>query len=231
MAPKMKRVKEVGTSGKKDGANNGEAAKKQKTAQERKEKLAALNFLTDRYLVKRDPGDISIDDIARAKNQTVEWNGVRTVPSLDVLRRMKNGNQVLLYQTGKQAGVVGIAEVVKQPYEDASQFDQSSRHWDKKAGEKDRAVWLSVDLKLKDRAEVSLTDLKEHKEGKLADFPLFEHPRLMVMPLTKQQWDNVLSLVPGYMEDDGEEEAEEEHENGDQGHDAEDEESVGEEEG
>lgn len=36
----QKRVEDVGASGKKGGANNGETAKKQKTAQERKEKLA-----------------------------------------------------------------------------------------------------------------------------------------------------------------------------------------------
>lgn len=41
-------------------------------------------------------------------------------------------------------------------------------------------MWLSVDLKLKDQVEVPLTELKEHKEGKLADFPLFEHVRLPV---------------------------------------------------
>lgn len=48
--------------------------------------LQALNFLTDRYLVKRDPADISIDDMARAKNQTVEWNGGRSLGSASAVR-------------------------------------------------------------------------------------------------------------------------------------------------
>jgi len=37
--------------------------------------VQALNFVTPYYLIKKDPADISIDDIERAPSQTLEWNG------------------------------------------------------------------------------------------------------------------------------------------------------------
>lgn len=37
--------------------------------------MQALNFMTPYYIIKKDPADISIDDIERAPSQTLEWNG------------------------------------------------------------------------------------------------------------------------------------------------------------
>ena len=77
------------------------------------------------WLVKSEPGAFSIDDLARSTKKTTSWDGVRNYQARNFMRVMKAGDQVLFYHSNANPpAVVGIAEVVRTAYPDATQFDR-----------------------------------------------------------------------------------------------------------
>ena len=65
------------------------------------------------------------------RNKTTPWDGVRNYQARNFLRAMKVGDQVLFYHSNANPpSVVGIAEVVKGAYPDATQFDKRDTHYD-----------------------------------------------------------------------------------------------------
>src|SRR5919198_6150545 len=73
------------------------------------------------WIVKTEPSTYSYDDLARQK--TAVWDGVKNNLALKHLGQMRPGDRVLVYHTGDEKAVVGIAEVVSQPYPDPKQKD------------------------------------------------------------------------------------------------------------
>ena len=73
------------------------------------------------WIVKTEPSTYSYDDLARQK--TAVWDGVKNNLALKHLRQMKPGDRVLVYHTGDEKAVVGIAEVRSDAYPDPKQQD------------------------------------------------------------------------------------------------------------
>src|SRR2546429_7823755 len=73
------------------------------------------------WIVKTEPSTYSFDDLARQK--TAVWDGVKNNLALKHLRQMKPGDRVLVYHTGDEKAVVGIAEVTSDAYPDPKQKD------------------------------------------------------------------------------------------------------------
>lgn len=63
------------------------------------------------FLAKTEPGEYSIDDLAQAGEDI--WDGVTNPVAVKALRSMEVGDRVLMYHSGKNPGVVGLAEVSK----------------------------------------------------------------------------------------------------------------------
>src|SRR4051812_45236011 len=84
------------------------------------------------WLMKSEPEVFSIDDLARAKNQTTFWDGVRNYQARNLLRdEMRVGDGVLFYHSSADPpAVVGTAKVVRAGVEDPSQYDRKSDHYD-----------------------------------------------------------------------------------------------------
>src|SRR5437879_8437078 len=61
------------------------------------------------WIVKTEPSTYSYDDLERQK--TAVWDGVRNNLALKHLRQMRPGDRVLVYHSGEQKAVVGVAEV------------------------------------------------------------------------------------------------------------------------
>ena len=77
--------------------------------------------------MKSEPDVFSVDDLAASPNRTTSWDGVRNYQARNFMRAMKVGDQVLFYHSNaKPPSVVGIAEVVRTAYPDATQFDPGS---------------------------------------------------------------------------------------------------------
>ncbi|MBM2846729.1 MAG: hypothetical protein HW407_2041 [Bacteroidetes bacterium] len=129
------------------------------------------------WLLKSEPGVYAFADLVRDKKTT--WDGVTNNLALKHIRAMAKGDLAFIYHSGDEKSVVGIAEVVSEPYPDP------------KAGDPKIVV---VDLKAKDALArpVSLADIKAKKE--FADFALVRISRLSVMPVTAAQWKSLLAM-------------------------------------
>ena len=145
------------------------------------------------WLMKSEPDEFSIDDLARKK--TEPWSGVRNYQARNFLREMRKGDGVLFYHSScDEPGVVGIAEVATAAHADPTQFDPKSDYFDAKSA-RDEPRWSLVDVKFKRKLKrvIALNELKSREE--LNGLALIRPGnRLSVLPVSKDQWDFILSL-------------------------------------
>jgi len=145
------------------------------------------------WLMKSEPDEFSIDDLARKK--TEPWSGVRNYQARNFLREMRKGDGVLFYHSScDEPGVVGIAEVATAAHPDPTQFDPKSDYFDAKSA-RDEPRWSLVDVKFKRKLKrvIALNELKSREE--LNGLALIRPGnRLSVLPVSKDQWDFILSL-------------------------------------
>jgi len=130
------------------------------------------------WLLKTEPSDYSHADLSR-DGKTV-WDGVSNNLALKHLRNIKVGDLAFLYHTGKERALVGIAEVISDPYPDPKKSD---------------AKLVVVDVRAREELPqiVSLAEVKA--DSAFSDFPLVRLPRLSVMPVTPPQWNRLLAMA------------------------------------
>lgn len=148
------------------------------------------------WLMKSEPNVFSLDDLARAPKQITSWDGVRNYQARNFMRAMKVGDQVLFYHSNAQPPcVMGIAEVVKTAYPDATQFDPHDVHYDP-ASPTDQPRWDVVDIRFvrKFAAPLSLDLLREQAGLKGMEL-LRKGSRLSVQPVKPSEWDEILRLA------------------------------------
>ncbi len=147
------------------------------------------------WLMKSEPNEYSIDDLATEAKGYEHWDGVRNYQARNFMRQMKVGDKVFFYHSNtKVPGIVGIAEVVREAYPDHTQFDPENSYYDPKS-KPENPRWDMVDIKFARKLDriIPLTELKSRPE--LMDMPLVRKGnRLSVMPVTPEQWDFILSL-------------------------------------
>ncbi|MGY6216983.1 EVE domain-containing protein [Methylolobus aquaticus] len=148
------------------------------------------------WLMKSEPTEFSIDDLEQRPNQTEPWDGVRNFQARNMMRDdMKAGDGVLFYHSNCAVpGVVGIAEIAREAYPDATAFDPEHVHYDPKSAP-EKPVWLMVDVRFvrKLQRTISLAELRD--QPALDGLPLIRRAnRLSVMPVTEPQWAFILSL-------------------------------------
>jgi predicted RNA-binding protein with PUA-like domain len=141
------------------------------------------------WLMKSEPGECSIDDLAAAPSQTVPWVGVRNYQSRNFMRdEMRPKDGVLFYHSScPEPGVAGLAEVVSEAYPDATQFDPQSPYFDPKS-DPEAPRWVHVDVRLVRKTPLlRLADMREAPE--LAGMPLLRRGnRLSITPVTAEEW-------------------------------------------
>lgn len=148
------------------------------------------------WLMKSEPAECSIDDLAAAPRQTVPWFGVRNYQARNFMRdAMHLGDGVLFYHSScAEPGVAGIAEVASTPYPDETQFDPKSPYFDPKSA-RETPRWLLVDVKL--RRKTALLPLKRMRELPQLQSMMLLRPgsRLSITPVTDAEWKAVLALL------------------------------------
>jgi predicted RNA-binding protein with PUA-like domain len=129
------------------------------------------------WIVKTEPSTYSYDDLERQK--TAVWDGVKNNLALKHLRQMKPGDRVLVYHTGDEKAVVGLAEVMSEAYPDPKHKD---------------AKLAVVDLRALGRLTrpVPLAEIK--KDRAFADLALVRIGRLSVMPASAEQFKRLEKL-------------------------------------
>ena len=148
------------------------------------------------WLMKSEPSECSIDDLANAPKQTVPWVGVRNYQARNFMRReMTIGDGVLFYHSScPEPGIAGLAEVASATYTDATQFDPESHYVDAKSRPEAPRWWL-VDVKLVRKTR--LLPLAEMRAApSLATMRVLERGnRLSITPVAAEEWDAVLALL------------------------------------
>ena len=150
------------------------------------------------WLMKSEPSDVSVDDVAAMPKKTVNWYGVRNFQARNFMKdEMKPGDGVLFYHSScPEPGIAGIAEVASAPYPDATQFDPKSHYYDAKSrAEKPR--WYHVDVKvLKKTRLLSLAEMRATPE--LATMRVLARGnRLSITPVSDAEWSAVTRLLEG----------------------------------
>ena len=130
------------------------------------------------WLLKTEPSDYSYADLNR-DGKTV-WDGVSNNFALKHLRTIKAGDLAFIYHTGKERALVGIAEVISDPYPDPKKGD---------------AKLAVVEVKAREELPQSVSLAEVKADSEFSDFLLVRLPRLSVMPVTPAQWNRLLAMA------------------------------------
>jgi predicted RNA-binding protein with PUA-like domain len=153
-----------------------------------------MNF----WLMKSEPDEFSIDDLARAPKKTTAWFGVRNYTARNFMRdSMRVGDGVLFYHSSCEVpGIAGLATVASSPYPDASQFDRKSPYYDAKS-DPASPRWVLVDVKLERKTRLmALEEMRSHPQ--LARMiTLKRGNRLSITPVTDAEWKFILKKLDG----------------------------------
>jgi len=148
------------------------------------------------WLMKSEPDEVSIDDLARAPKKTVPWFGVRNYQARNFMRdAMRVGDGVLFYHSScAEPGIAGLAEVASTAYPDATQFDPKSDYYDPKST-RENPRWMNVDVKLVRKTRLlSIKEMRARPE--LATMRVLQAGnRLSITPVTPAEWKAVLALL------------------------------------
>jgi predicted RNA-binding protein with PUA-like domain len=148
------------------------------------------------WLMKSEPDEASIDDLAAAPKRTLPWTGVRNYQARNYMRdEMQVGDRVLFYHSScPEPGVAGLARVSRLAYPDATQFDRRSPYHDPKAT-REAPRWLNVDVTLERKTRlVALAELRAHPE--LAAMRILQRGnRLSITPVTPDEYAFVVRLA------------------------------------
>lgn len=129
------------------------------------------------WLVKSEPFKYSWDKFNEDKKTF--WDGVRNYQARNNLKEMKRGDLVLFYHSNEGKEIVGVAEVIKEFYQDPTTDDTN---------------WVVVDLKPKHTLKKTVT-LEQIKTDEILQYTgLIKQSRLSVMPFTEDQFNRVLLL-------------------------------------
>jgi predicted RNA-binding protein with PUA-like domain len=148
------------------------------------------------WLMKSEPADCSIDDLAASPQQTVPWVGVRNYQARNFMRDgMQLGDLAFFYHSScPQPGIAGIARISRTAYPDATQFDPNSKYFDA-ASKADNPRWLHVDVQLVRKLPlISLATLRA--QPTLADLRILQRGnRLSITPVDDAHWNEILRLT------------------------------------
>ena len=125
-----------------------------------------------RWLFKTEPSEYSFETLERDK-KTV-WDGVNNNLALKNLREVRMGDEILIYHSGDEKAIVGIADAINDAAPDPNGSDE-------------KAAVVNIKSKRRLPRPLSLADIKTIEE--LSDFDLVRLPRLSVMPVSREQWD------------------------------------------
>ena len=141
------------------------------------------------WLMKSEPDEVSIDDLAAMPQKTIAWFGVRNYQARNFMRdQMQVGDLAFFYHSScPEPGIAGIVRISKAAYPDASQFDRKSPYYDPKAT---RAAprWVNVEVTLVEKTRlVPLAELRAQRE--LAAMRLLQRGnRLSITPVEPGEW-------------------------------------------
>jgi predicted RNA-binding protein with PUA-like domain len=130
------------------------------------------------WILKTDADTYTFDQLVRDR-RTV-WDGISNALALRHLRAMAKGDQLMIYHSGDEKAIVGLATVASGPYPDPKAKDPKLTVVDVQAGSRLPSP-------------VTLATIKA--DPAFADLGLVRMSRLSVIPATPVQWRRLLALA------------------------------------
>lgn len=141
------------------------------------------------WLMKSEPSEVSIDDLAKMPKKTVPWFGVRNYQARNfMMNDMAVGDGVLFYHSScPEPGIAGLCEVASTAYPDLTQFEAGGKYHDPKASP-DKPRWFNVDVRLVRKTRLlPLAELRARPE--LAGLRILQRGnRLSITPVSADEW-------------------------------------------
>jgi predicted RNA-binding protein with PUA-like domain len=130
------------------------------------------------WILKTEPSAYGFTDLVR--DRRTRWEGVSNAVALKHLRSMREGDDALIYHTGKEKSLIGLARIVSAPYPDPSKTDP-------------RLVVVDIEVGKALPRQVSLAEIKADPAFK--ELGLVRLSRLSVVPVEPDQWQRLLGLA------------------------------------
>jgi len=136
--------------------------------------------VANHWILKTDADTYAFDQLARERRAV--WDGVSNSLALKHIRSMRKGDQALIYHSGDEKALVGLARIASDPYPDP------------KAGDPRLAV---VDVEAGERLARPVTLAAVKADPAFADLGLVRMSRLSVIPVPPEQWQRLLEMGGG----------------------------------
>lgn len=130
------------------------------------------------WLVKSEPFKYSWEQFL--KDKKTFWDGVRNYAARNNMKEMKKGDKVLWYHSNEGLAIVGIAEVVKEHYQDPTTEDPN---------------WVVVDLKPYKTLPNPVTLAQLKADGRFNDMDLIRLGRLSVGKVRETEYHDILQMA------------------------------------
>jgi predicted RNA-binding protein with PUA-like domain len=132
------------------------------------------------WLAKQEPsGPRGYNFETLKKDKKTIWDGVHNNLALKHMREIKKGDLVLFYHTGDERQIVGIMEIISEPYPNPKENNE-------------RFIVFDVKYKKSLNRPITLDEMKKQK--KFQNWELIRISRLSVMPVPKQIWDAIIDI-------------------------------------
>lgn len=130
-----------------------------------------------KWLLKTEPEEYAYQDLINEKSGI--WDGVTNNWALKFIREVQPGDEALIYHTGKERKLAGLARITSASYPDPKKQNERFQVFDLKPVRR-----LSGNL-----------NLKMFKDDPFfADFLLVKISRLSVMPVDEKHWQRIMEL-------------------------------------
>jgi len=133
-----------------------------------------------RWLLKTEPTAYSFAQLQKDKRAV--WDGVKNPQALKNIGQIRADDRILIYHTGDEKAVVGIARALSAAYADPKHADP-------------RLLVFDIAPVAPLRHPVTLADIKA--SGKFAGWELVRLPRLSVMPVSAEHWKEIEHRAAG----------------------------------
>jgi len=147
------------------------------------------------WLIKSEPTSFSIQDLAKAPEQTTFWEGVRNYQARNFLRTMTVGDRAIFYHSNAEPPcAVGTVKIVRAAYPDPTAWNRKSKYFDAKASPAD-PVWSMVDVQLVEIFKRSIAIDELRATPALAAMEILKRgSRLSVTPVTAAEFRSIEKL-------------------------------------
>lgn len=129
------------------------------------------------WLIKSEPSAYSWDQLV--KDKKTSWTGVRNAQAQINLKAMKVGDRAFFYHSGEGKEIVGIAEVTKTAYPDATDKEGKS---------------ITVDFKAVEPVKKAVTLAEIKADPKFKEMKLVRQSRLSVSPVSDEHWKLLMKM-------------------------------------